>query len=118
MSNPSSGVDPETNTVTPPIPGPYAPAEPLMTRASFVALVAAVLGVVVAFGPDLTEKQTTAVLGLALVLAPLVVALLARSKVWSPQTVRATVLAERAKAAREVQPPPASPDVPPAGGVW
>ncbi len=104
MSNPNSGVDPETHTVTPPIPGPYAPTEPLVTRASVVGLVAAVLALVVAFGPDLTQTQTNAILGFALVAAPFVVAFAARSSVWSPSTVRATVLAERAKATR-TQPP-------------
>lgn len=55
--------------------------EPLLTAAGITALVTAVLGALVAFGLDLTANQTSAILGVVAVVAPLAVALLARGKV-------------------------------------
>lgn len=56
-------------------------SEPVLTVASITALATAVLGALVAFGVNLTEAQTTAVLGVVAVAAPLVVGLVARRKV-------------------------------------
>lgn len=55
--------------------------EPLLTTAGVTAVVAAILAVLFAFGLDLTADQTAAILGLVGVIAPLVVALVARGKV-------------------------------------
>lgn len=55
--------------------------EPLITVAAILSLVGAVVGVLVAFGVDLTAEQEKAVLGLAAVLAPWVVALVGRRRV-------------------------------------
>jgi hypothetical protein len=55
--------------------------EPLVTVASITALIGALIGLVVAFGVDLTGDQQTAILGLTTVAAPLLVAALVRSKV-------------------------------------
>lgn len=55
--------------------------EPLITVASITALVAAIVGLVVAFGVDLSDDQQTAILGFAAVAAPLVVGFVARRKV-------------------------------------
>jgi hypothetical protein len=55
--------------------------EPLVTAATITALVTALIGLLVAFGVDLTDDQQTAVLGVVAVVAPLVVALFTRSKV-------------------------------------
>jgi len=55
--------------------------EPLVSVAGITAAVAAVLAVLVAFGLDLSEAQTAAILGAVAVLAPLVVALAVRGKV-------------------------------------
>jgi hypothetical protein len=55
--------------------------EPLVTAATVTALVTAVIGLVVAFGIDLSTEQQTAILGVVAVAAPLVVALFSRSKV-------------------------------------
>lgn len=55
--------------------------EPLVTTAGVSALVTAILAVLVGFGLDLTDNQTAAILGLVAVLAPLVVAVVARRKV-------------------------------------
>lgn len=55
--------------------------EPLVTAATITALVTALIGVLVAFGIDLTDDQQKAVLGLVAVVAPLAVALFSRSKV-------------------------------------
>lgn len=58
-----------------------ASREPLVTVGGIVALVSAVVALVVAFGVDLSEGQIEAILGLVAVLAPIIVALLARGKV-------------------------------------
>lgn len=54
----------------------------------------AVLALVAAFGLNLSEDQRTAILGVVAVVAPLAVALIGRSRVYSPATV-ARLLARR-----------------------
>lgn len=58
-----------------------ADREPVLTAGAVVALVTALLAVLAAFGLPLTDDQTTAVVSLISVVAPIVVALLARPKV-------------------------------------
>lgn len=55
--------------------------EPAAVAATIVALVAAGIAAVVAFGVDLDETQTEAILGLTAVLAPVLAGLLIRPKV-------------------------------------
>lgn len=55
--------------------------EPLVTIATITAFVSALLTFLTAFGLDLTEEQTVAIMGIMTVLAPLLVALLVRPKV-------------------------------------
>lgn len=55
--------------------------EPAVIAGAVVAVVAAILAAVVAFGVDLDETQTEAILGLATVLAPIVVGLVIRGQV-------------------------------------
>ncbi len=114
MSSLNSGVDPESHEVTPPVPGPSASPEPVLSTASIVTVVTAILAMLVSFGLPLSDDQQAAVLGAIAVVAPVVLGLVARSKAWAPLTVRKTVQAEVAKALRN-QPPPADP---PAGGAW
>ena len=47
--------------------------EPVLTVAGVTAAVSAVIALLVAFGVDLTEAQTNAILGVVAVAAPLVV---------------------------------------------
>lgn len=56
-------------------------SEPLVTVATITTLAAAVLGLLVAFGLDLSSERQSAILGIAAVAAPLVVAAFARGKV-------------------------------------
>lgn len=56
-------------------------SEPLWTVAGLTAGVTALIALLTAFGLDLTEAQSTAILGVVAVVAPTVVALIARSKV-------------------------------------
>jgi hypothetical protein len=72
-----------TNSPTPGKPS----AEPALAVGAVTAAVGAILALLVAFGLDLTTEQTTAVLGAATFLAPLVSAWFTRSRVYSPQTV-------------------------------
>lgn len=55
--------------------------EPLVTRASIVAIVTAIIGLLVALGVPISDEVKVALLGLVGVAAPIVVALLTRSKV-------------------------------------
>ncbi len=55
--------------------------EPLITVASITAIVAAVIGLLAAFGLSLTDVQIQAMLGFVAVAAPFVVAFIARSRV-------------------------------------
>lgn len=106
---PAGGVDPETNQVTPPVPGPYAPTEPILSTATVVTVVTAVMALLVALGLPIDDDLQTAILGAIAVIAPVVLGIIARQKAWAPATVRATVQAEVAKARRTE---------PPNGGVW
>lgn len=63
--------------------------EPLWTVAGITGAVAAVLALIVAFGIDVSEDQTTAILGMAAIVAPLIVAQVTRPRVTplaSPRT--------------------------------
>lgn len=75
----------------PPVPGPNAPAEPLVTVGSLVAAAVAVLALLVSLGADIDDDRQTAILGVVAVIAPLVVALVGRGKVFSPDSVRRLV---------------------------
>lgn len=59
--------------------------EPLVTVATLTALVSGVVGLLVAFGVNLTSDQEKAILGITAVVAPLVVAAFARRKVTPVQ---------------------------------
>lgn len=55
--------------------------EPLVATSAITAGVAAVIALLASFGVNLTHDQTVAVLGVVSVVAPLVVAFVARRKV-------------------------------------
>lgn len=55
--------------------------EPLVSRASIVSGVTAVLALLVSFGVDLNADQQTAIMGVVAVVAPLVVAAVTRHRV-------------------------------------
>jgi hypothetical protein len=55
--------------------------EPVLTVASITSLVAAVLSLLVAFGLQLNGDQQTAILGVAAIVAPIIVALFSRPRV-------------------------------------
>ncbi len=116
MSNPnppSSGLDPETNTVTPPPPPPTAPSEPVLSAASIVTVATAILAALVAFGLPVDANQQAALLGAIAVIAPVILGILARRVAWSPFTAGAVARAEVAKVRREQAKPE-----PPTGGAW
>lgn len=66
-------------------------SEPLWSVGGVTAAVTAVLAVVTAFGLPLTDAQQAAILGLVAVVAPLVVALIGRTRVYAPATVERLV---------------------------
>lgn len=55
--------------------------EPVLTVASITALVSAIVALLVAFGLDLTGDQEKAILGVAAIVAPILVGLFSRPKV-------------------------------------
>lgn len=55
--------------------------EPLWTVAGITGAVAAIIALIVAFGITVTEAQTQAILGVAAIVAPLIVAYVTRSHV-------------------------------------
>lgn len=79
----------------PPAPDPNTSVtEPLITVGAIVTLVTVVLDAVVLFGVHLSDAQTSGVLAVVNVAAPLVVAAWGRRRVYSPATV-ARLLAVR-----------------------
>lgn len=93
--------DPEPDL--PPVPTLLAPSEPIYSTGVVVAGATALLAVAAAFGLKLDDDMQAAVLGGIAVLAPLILALIARARAWSPQTVRKLVQQERTKAVEAYQ---------------
>lgn len=58
--------------------------EPLWTVAGVTGAATALIAALTEFGVEVSDSQQVAVLGVVTVAAPLVVALVGRSKVWSP----------------------------------
>lgn len=73
----------------PDIPGPDAPAEPLITVTGITTLVGALISGAVAFGLHISDDQKAAIIAVVAVVAPIVVGVWGRSRVYSPATVRA-----------------------------
>jgi hypothetical protein len=82
----------DTTVTVPATPEVGAPREPLVNVAWITAIAAAGLSTAVAFGMELTEKQTGAVLTLVALAAPMIVWAVGRRKVFSPATVRTMVV--------------------------
>lgn len=61
--------------------------EPSAIIGTITAFVAAAIALVTAYGLDMSDAQRDAVLGMTAVLAPLIAALIIRSKVFAPATV-------------------------------
>lgn len=61
--------------------------EPLVTVGSLTAAATALLALLVAIGLDLSADQQSAILGVVAVVAPIVVAVVGRRRVYSPATV-------------------------------
>lgn len=76
----------------PDTPLPGAPKEPLLNVGVTIALATAILGALTAFGLNIDDDRQSAILAVVGVLAPIVVALIGRTKVWSPASVRAAII--------------------------
>ncbi len=88
--------DPEPDP--PKMPGPHAAEEPVYARGTVVAVGAALLAVATALGLKVDEAQQTQILIAIAALAPVILAVWARAKAWSPASVRRLVEQERRKA--------------------
>jgi hypothetical protein len=82
----------DTTVTIPATPHVAAPKEPLLSVGTDTAVVAAAIAVATAFGLPLNDEQRGAVLVLVAAVAPFAVALVARKKVFSPNTTRAMVV--------------------------
>jgi hypothetical protein len=78
----------------PQTPPPNAPAEPLISVGTITAVVAALVAAGIAFGLHITDDQKGTLLTLVGLVAPLVVDLIGRTKVFSPRTVRAMLISK------------------------
>jgi len=76
----------------PATPPTNSPSEPLVTVGTVTAVIAGAITFGAALGFKLSVQQTAAILGSVATLAPLVVAIVGRRKVFAPDTVRAMVL--------------------------
>lgn len=74
---------------------------------SITAAVTAVLALLVAYGFDVSEEQQTAILGVVAVLAPVIVGIVTRSKVYSEATATKAVNKAAATGDADLAPPPA-----------
>ncbi|MER5703467.1 hypothetical protein ABT023_16200 [Micromonospora sp. NPDC002296] len=83
-----------SNPAPTPVPASTA-REPLFTVGGITAGVTASIALGVAYGLPVTDAQQTAILGLVAVLAPLIVAVVARGRVYSPATVRGLLARRR-----------------------
>lgn len=81
----------------PPAPDPTEDhtREPLVTRATVIALASTLVSLVVLFGVPLTDAQQSGILAVVTVAAPLVVAAVTRRVVWSPDSVARLLAAAR-----------------------
>lgn len=86
-------------TLTPPDPTEDHPAEPVLTRGTAVALLSAVLGLLIAFGVDLSDKQQSTIMDVGVIVLPalasIAVAVWSRRHVYSKASVVKLLEAER-----------------------
>ena len=66
-------------------------SEPAVIVGTITAFVTAAIGLLVAFGLDITDQQQNAILSLVAVIAPVIAGVIIRSKVYAPDTVREIV---------------------------
>jgi hypothetical protein len=97
----------------PPDPGRDLAGEPLLSVGGLTALVTAALSLLVAFGLPLTDKQDAAILAFVAILAPVVVAVIGRGRVWSPKSVARLIGRRPPTSVGVLNPPgPVPPDPP------
>lgn len=61
--------------------------EPALSVGGVAAAVGALLTLLIAFGVDLSEAQTEAILGVVLIAGPVVLAAITRGRVYAPASV-------------------------------
>jgi hypothetical protein len=81
-----------TDVEVPTTPPPGSPKQPLLKDGSIATVVAAAITIAAAFGFNLSEDLTTAILVIVATLTPVVLTLVARMHVFAPATVRAMVV--------------------------
>ncbi len=88
--------------------------EPLASVGAIVAAVSAILVFLKSFGVDITDDQQEAIRNLIAILAPIVLALVARQFVYSPASVTKIADTQYQAGVPPVEP---QPDIPPPGQV-
>lgn len=81
----------------PPVPDPAtAPSEPLLTVGGIGSAATALISLLLAFGLPLSGGKQEAILSAVAIIAPILVAVVGRSKVFSPRTVALMIGRHRA----------------------
>ena len=99
--------------VTKPVPTDPMSSEPARIVGIVTAIVAAVIGTLVAFGVDLSDEQQKAILTLVAAVAPVIAAFVIREKVYSPKTAQEEInKAAASGVAPDMAPPPPTKTIP------
>ena len=95
-------------TNTQPVPTGVAKTEPATLVGMITALVSAVIALAVAYGVDIDDSQSTAIMGLIAVLAPIIAAIVTRSRVYSPASTQKVANDAAQTGDATIPPPPAN----------
>lgn len=92
---------------TKPVPTGIMKEEAAISVGSITAAVTAVLALLVAYGFDISQEQQTALLGVVAVLAPVIVGIVTRSKVYSEASAQKIANSSATTQDATIEPPPA-----------
>lgn len=89
-----------------PVPTGVAKTEPAGLVGTITAGVTAVLALLVAYGFDVSQEQQVAILGVVAVIAPVIAAIVTRSRVYSPSTTQTLANEAAVTGNATIAPPP------------
>lgn len=90
------------------VPTGVTKTEPAISIGSITAAITAVLALLVAYGVDISQEQQVAILGVAAVVAPVVVGIITRFNVYSPASAQRAANEAAATGDATIAPPPAT----------
>ena len=92
---------------TKPVPTGIMKEEPAVSVGSITAAVTAVITLLVAYGADINQEQQTAILGVVAVIAPVIVGIVTRSRVYSEASAQRAANEAAATGDATIPAPPA-----------